>query len=63
MIYWQSIYKIYKGNDITITDIDTINENKIMKILTSSISNYNDSALMTNNNNDNHGNHDKNNKS
>ena len=51
MDYWQSIYIKYKGHNITTTNINIINKNEIMKILTCNTGNYQDSALMTSNNN------------
>ena len=58
MNYWQSIYIIYKGYHITITDIDANNKNENMIFITSDVSNYNNRPLVTNNNNN-----DKDNKS
>ena len=52
MVYWQSIYNIYKGNSITITDIEANNKkNEIIIILTSDVSSCSKSPMVTNNNN------------
>ena len=45
-------FTIYiKGNSITITDIEINNKNEIMIFMASDISSYNDSPIITNNNN------------
>ena len=55
MEYWQSIYIKYERHNITNIDIDANNRNEIMIISTSNIGSYNDSPMITNNNNnDNH---------
>ena len=60
MDYWQSIYIIYKGYNIIITGIDASNKKKkkIMIFITSNVSSYSNSPLVTDNNNS-----DKHNKS
>ena len=62
MDYWQSIYIIYKGYDNATTNINANNKNEIMIFITSDISSYSDSPLITNNNNNND-NYNKNNNS
>ena len=51
--YQQSIYIVYKGNNITITDIDANNKNEIIIFITSDVSGYSDNPLVTNNNSNN----------
>ena len=47
MVYWQSIYNIYKENSITITDIETNNKNEIMIIVTSDVSSCSNNPMIT----------------
>ena len=47
--WWQSIYIKYKEHNITNTNVNTINKNKIIIILTNNTGNCSNSQLTTNN--------------